>query len=341
VSAAAWRRKKGVPLSGRSTLEVGVAGDGESEALVALSIVVPVYNSEALLPEVVRRSSAVARELVGEKFELVFVNDGSVDGSWATLEELAVQDPHVVAIDLSRNYGQHNALMCGFSKARGEFLATIDDDLQTPPEEIPKLYQAMVDDVDVVYGVYAKKQHDIFRNVGSWLVQKVYGQVFGLRGQLSSFRLLRRRIAHAILAYNLSFTFIDGLLAWYTTRIVHVEVAHHERKTGRSGYSLRGLVLLAFNMLTNFSTVPLHLATAMGLLFSLMGFGAGAFFLIKKLVWSIPVEGYTSMIVAIAIFAGVQLLTLGILGEYIGRMHINVNRRPQFDVRRVRPSSRR
>jgi undecaprenyl-phosphate 4-deoxy-4-formamido-L-arabinose transferase len=240
-----------------------------------------------------------------------------------------------------RNCGQHNALMCGLRHARAKYVVTMDDDLQHPPEEIPKLLAALeASGNDVVYGVPDARKHGRWRNLGSVLVTAFYRLVFKTKVQPSPFRIMRREVVEAILSYNLNYTFIDGLLAWNTQRIGQITVEHHPRATGRSGYSLSKLLVLAMNLFTNFSLLPLQLVSLAGLLASLGGFAAGAYYLAKYLFAQIAVPGYASTIVAILVLGGLQLLSLGIIGEYLGRMHLNVNRKPQYTVRTVLPASR-
>ncbi len=300
-----------------------------------ISVVVPVYNSAPTLAELVTRLRETLEPIAHNAWEVVLVNDGSRDGSWDTLRELAAADARLVAVDLARNFGQHNALMAGLAHSRGQLVVTIDDDLQVPPEEIATLTGALTDALDVVYGEYRSKSHAPWRNLGSTLIQAVFRRVFGVRQRITAFRLLRRSVVDGVLRYRQSFTFLDGLIAWHTCRLGGVPVDHQPRKSGASGYSLTKLVTLAFNLLTNFSTLPLHLATLMGFVFSAAGFGLGTTVVILKLVRGVAVTGWTSLIAAVTLFAGVQLLTLGILGEYIGRLHLNSNRRPQYAVRCV------
>lgn len=303
---------------------------------IVLSVVIPVYNSESTLRELKERLDKVLHHLVGaDRFEIVFINDGSKDSSWALLKEMAICNSHVIAINLMRNFGQHNAIMCGLSNAKGEYVVTMDDDLQNPPEEIPKLFDEINIGCDVVYGIYQEKNHPFFRNIGSECVQFIYRKTFNAKTKLTAFRIMRGELVSRILSYEKSFTFIDGLISWYTTRIGAVTVRHDSRKIGKSGYSIKMLLILALNLMTNFCIAPLQVATATGLLFALFGFVFGAFFVIKKAFWGIPVSGFTSLIVTVTVFSGVQLLTVGMLGEYIGRIHINVNNRPQYAIREL------
>lgn len=304
-----------------------------------LSVVVPVYYSEQSLRALHART-ATTLNARGVAWEMVFVDDGSKDGSWDVLQELARDHEEVVAVQLTRNFGQHNALMCGFAEARGDWIVTIDDDLQIPPEEIGKLLDALGEDVDLVYGTYGSKRHSPFRNIASTVVQKVFQLTFGIQGEITSFRAIRRTIVDEMLSYQKSFTFIDGLLAWYTQRVARVSVEHREREFGSSRQSLGKLLVLALNMMTNFSLIPLQAASLGGVMVSLLGFGMGLYFFAKKLLLDIPVTGFATLIVAVTMFSGIQLLTIGVLGEYLGRIHINVNRRPQFAVRQRRGGAR-
>jgi undecaprenyl-phosphate 4-deoxy-4-formamido-L-arabinose transferase len=302
---------------------------------IEISVVIPVYNSAQTLRELRERLEKVLRDLVGESYEIVFVNDGSTDSSWDLLNEMASTSDKIVGVNLTRNFGQHNALMCGFSQAQGMYIITLDDDLQNPPEEIPKLFNEIQTGHDVVYGIFDIKQHSKFRNLGSEFVQFVYRKTFNMNIRISSFRIIRREIIQSIMSYEKSFTYIDGLISWFTNNIGSVLVEHHQRQEGKSGYSLKKLMVLALNMVTNFSIVPLQIASLTGLVFALVGFGFGIYFLLKKALLGMSISGFASTIVSITIFSGVQLVTAGILGEYIGRIHINVNKRPQYAIRDI------
>jgi len=303
---------------------------------VDISVVIPVYHSSAMLPEV---SDRVLRVLngTGHSYEIVFIDDGSLDASWAVLVKLQSDyAPRITVVQLMRNFGQHNALMCGFRHARGRYIVTMDDDLQHPPEEIPRLLDAIQrTGADVVYGVPQCREHRAWRNLGSALVSTFYRTVFGTRVQPSAFRILRREVVDAILCYSLNYTYIDGLLAWNTQRIEQVVVDHRPRATGRSGYSLRKLLLLSFNLFTNFSLLPLQFVSLAGFVAAFCGLAAGTYYLFGYLVSQIAVPGYASTIIAVLVLGGLQLLALGVHGEYLGRLHLNVNRKPQYTVRTV------
>jgi undecaprenyl-phosphate 4-deoxy-4-formamido-L-arabinose transferase len=303
---------------------------------VEISVVIPVYNSADILPALYSRLRDVLTAL-GKPFEIVFVDDGSRDASWRVLERLHLADPsHVVAIQLMRNFGQHNALMCGFRSARGDYVITMDDDLQHPPEEIPKLLAAIeAEELDLVYGAYDCKRHGAAQNLASRIVNLFYRFVFQSTVTVTAFRAVRRELLDTILSYSLNFTFVDGLLAWNTRRTGEVTVAHHPRAAGRSGYRFGKLLTLALNLFTNFSLLPLQLVSFCGVSAAIFGFSLGLYYLYRYTMSGIMVPGFASTIVSILVLGGLQLLGLGIMGEYVGRLHLNVNRKPQYSVRRV------
>jgi glycosyltransferase involved in cell wall biosynthesis len=305
--------------------------------VVDLSIVVPVYRSEATLRLLTERISQVC-DRTGRTWQLIFVDDNSPDSSWSTLQELHKKDQqHVIAIQLMRNFGQHNALMSGFHQASGRLIITLDDDLQNPPEEIPRLIEAIeTRDLDLVYGAVSHhKQHVWFRNLGSKLVNSFARFVFRTKVDISPYRIIRRQLVEKILSYDLNFTFIDGLLMWRTQRVGAIPVAHHARLRGRSGYSLLQLISLTTTLFTNFSLIPLQIASLLGMSFAIAGLLLGCYYLMSFFAGNISVSGYASLIVAILALGGIQLLCLGIIGEYLGRIHMNINRKPQFIVRTI------
>jgi undecaprenyl-phosphate 4-deoxy-4-formamido-L-arabinose transferase len=301
---------------------------------VQVSVVIPVHRSESSLCPLVARLERVL-EQTGLRYEIIFVEDGGGDRSWDVLLELQAKDnDRIVVIQLMRNYGQHNALMCGFRHARGEYIVTIDDDLQNPPEEIPKLLNAIqTGPYDLVYGTCALKKHSPWRNAGSALVNTFYRFVFKNAVTISAFRAIHRPLLESIFPYDLNFTFVDGLLAWNTQRIGQIEVEHHPRAAGRSGYNPNKLIGLALNLFTNFSLLPLQIVSWCGLALSGLGFLLVLFYLIQSVRAQIIVPGYASTIIAILVVGGTQLLALGMIGEYLGRLHLNVNRKPQYTVR--------
>jgi polyisoprenyl-phosphate glycosyltransferase len=301
-----------------------------------ISVVMPVFRSAAIIRPLVERVLTVLK--VGNlTYEIILIDDGSPDDSWRVLTELQREHPQeVVAVQLMRNYGQHNALMCGFRHCRGRYVITMDDDGQTPPEEIPRLLQKIqTEDWDLVYGSYGQKKHQAWRNLGSRLVNAFYRRVFKTSVALTSFRAIRRELVDSILSYSLNFTFVDGLLAWNTQRIGQVPVEHAPRLHGRSSYTLGKLILLALNLLTNFSLFPLQMASVCGLAAAVIGMATGLYYLAMYFSASIIVPGYASIIITLLFLGGLQLSALGIIGEYLGRLHLNVNRKPQYVERQV------
>jgi undecaprenyl-phosphate 4-deoxy-4-formamido-L-arabinose transferase len=298
------------------------------------SAVVPVYNGAATLPELVARLLPVL-ESSFERFEVFLVNDGSRDGSWDVIRHLASQHPFVTGIDLMRNYGQHNALLCGIRAAKGEVTITLDDDLQNPPEEIPKLLALLTEGVDVVYGTPAKERHGFFRDQASRLTKLALQEAMGAETarMVSAFRVFRTRLRGAFESCRNRSLSLDVLLTWGTARFAAVTVRHDARKAGISNYGLAKLMAHAMNMMTGFSVLPLRLASLLALVFTLFGFAVLVFVVGRTLLQGNPVPGFPLLASMIAILSGVQLLSLGILGEYLARVHVRMLESPPYAVR--------
>jgi glycosyltransferase involved in cell wall biosynthesis len=295
-----------------------------------ISIVVPVYRSEVTLPELVRRLEAVLNA-IADDFELILVNDCSPDRSWEIICELAQQYSWIRAINLMRNYGQHNALLCGIRAAKKDVIVTIDDDLQHPPEEIPKLLAELAKGFDVVYGTPAREEHTLLRNIASVTTKIALQNVMGaeVARRVSAFRAFRREVA----ANDGYFVSIDVLLTWGTNRFSAIPVCHQPRAGGVSGYTFRKLLTHAMNMMTGFTTMPLQIASWVGFgftIFSLLVFG---YVLARYFISGNPVPGFPFLASIIGLFAGAQLFALGIIGEYLARMHFRTMRKPAYVVR--------
>jgi undecaprenyl-phosphate 4-deoxy-4-formamido-L-arabinose transferase len=301
---------------------------------MSVSVVVPVYNSEGMLRDVAERLHGALREIAG-MFELVFVNDGSADGSWRVIAELGERYPWVRGISLMRNYGQHNAVLCGIRAARYEVIVTIDDDLQHPPEEIPRLLEKLVEAADVVYGTPQKERHTLWRAVASWVTKLALQSVMGAdtARKVSAFRAFRTHLRDAFAAYGGPFVSIDVLLTWGTTRFAATAVRHDPRKVGASQYTFRKLITHALNMMTGFSTLPLQFASLVGFAFTLFGAGVLVYVVGRYLIQGASVPGFPFLASVIAIFSGAQLFALGIIGEYLARMHFRMMDRPPYTVR--------
>ncbi|HEY6323559.1 MAG TPA: glycosyltransferase family 2 protein [Thermoanaerobaculia bacterium] len=321
-------------------LPAAAPGRSPSERPLAVSVVVPVYNGAAALPELVARLRAALAGRAPDA-EILLVNDGSRDASWQAIAELAAEPrrPRVRGIDLRRNYGQHNALLCGIRAAAGAVVVTLDDDLQHPPEEIPRLLDALSAEVDVVYGTPHGEQHGLLRVVASRATKLVLRGAMGpeIAGRVSAFRAFRAELREAFAQYGNPYVSIDVLLSWATDRFAAIEVRHEPRREGRSGYTLRTLVRHALNMITGFSIGPLRLASAIGIASTLFGLLVLAWVVGRYLVEGGSVPGFPFLASVIAIFSGAQLFTLGILGEYLARIHVRLMSRPVYSVRRSTP----
>lgn len=299
-----------------------------------VSVVVPVYNSAGTLDALVERVGKVL-EPRGGGHEVVLVNDGSADGSWARIVELARTHQAVRGVDLMRNYGQHNALLAGIRSARGDVIVTIDDDLQNPPEEIPKLLAKLDEGYDVVYGAATERQHGLLRAFGTRLTKWALRGAIGddIAAKVTAFRAFRANLRDAFADYEGAHVSIDVLLSWGTSKYAAVGVAHHARAGGRSSYSFTRLATHALNVLTGFSTRPLRIASLVGIVFTLFGAAILVLVLVRYFVNGRVVPGFAFLASIIAIFSGVQLLTLGVMGEYLARMHVRIMDRPPYAVR--------
>jgi len=301
----------------------------------SLSVVIPVYNSAGMLPTLISRLEPVLRDH-SSAFELILVNDGSRDDSWAVIQRLCRAHGWVRGIDMLRNYGQHNAILCGIRAARHEWIATMDDDLQHPPEELPKLLAELDRGLDVVYGPPEREQHGLLRDLASQITKYALQNAMGAATarSVSAFRVFRTELRGAFAEYRNPYVSIDVLLTWGTRRFGAVKVRHDARAEGVSNYTYRKLIVHALNMITGFSTFPLQLASWVGFLFALFGMAMLAYVLISYFLRGSTVSGFTFLASMIAVFAGAQLFALGILGEYLARMHFRMMDRPAYAVRR-------
>lgn len=301
-----------------------------------ISAIVPVFRSAPGLPELHRRLSAALSVLTID-YEIILVEDGGDESSWSVIEDIARQDERVKGIRMSRNYGQHNALLCGIRAARMNLIVTLDDDLQNPPEEIVNLINRLDDATDVVYGTPEAEQHGFLRDQSSRITKLALQSAMGAETarHVSAFRAFRTRLRDAFSTYRGPYVSIDVLLTWGTARFAHVPVRHEPRTIGTSNYTVRKLITHAFNMMTGFSTLPLQLASVIGFLFTLFGLAILAYVLISYLTIGSAVPGFAFLASIIAIFSGAQLFALGIIGEYLARMHFRTMDRPTYLVRDV------
>jgi len=301
-----------------------------------ISIIIPVYQGERTIGLLVDQLVA---KMGSNALEIVLVNDGSKDNSHQACAEAFNRHKGIVKyIRLSRNFGEHNAVLAGLGHSKGDYAVIIDDDFQNPIEEVPKLVDcALKGNYDVVYGEYETKCHSLFRNLGSKFNDKVACFLLGKPRDLylSSFKCLNRFLINEVIKYRGPYPYIDGLILRSTQNIGKVIVQHEERREGKSGYTLRKLVSLWMNMFINFSVQPLRVATFVGLLFSGIAAIGIVQIIIEKIFYPGLTHGIAWLIMAVLLFSGVQLIVLGVIGEYIGKQYMTVNQTPQYVVREI------
>ena len=298
------------------------------------SIVVPVFNSSESLEELYLRIGQTM-EGIGKAFEVIFVDDGSIDTSWIVLQSIQKANPEkVIAVRLAKNFGQHNATICGIAQASGAYIITIDDDLQNPPEEISKLIETMQSsDADLVYGIYGKKHHSMARNLGSGALKGWSRRVFKTKGDGSSFRLMKSSLAKNLLNHQINFIYIDELFNWYTGHIAFVLTDHRKRPYQQSTYTSHSLFSMLSNLVIYYTAMPLKMMVYGGFTSALLSFFIGLFFIYRKIVHGIPIVGFTALIVTILFSTSIILLSLGVIGEYLSRIYMVQNRKPPFAIK--------
>jgi glycosyltransferase involved in cell wall biosynthesis len=299
----------------------------------SVSVVTPVYNGEASIAELCRRLGEVLPR-VSTQYEIILVNDGSRDRSWEVISKLSSRTPTVRGLNLMRNYGQHNALLCGIRAAKYEVIVTMDDDLQHPPEEIPRLLTQLDEGFDVVYGAPKTEQNGFLRAIASRITRLALRAAVGseVAKNVSAFRVFRTQLREAFAGYDSPFVSIDVLLTWATARFAATTVAFQPRQSGPSNYTFTKLVRHALDMMTGFSTAPLQLASLIGFGCTLFGLAVFLYVFIRYcLEGSVP--GFPFLASIIAIFSGAQLFALGVIGEYLARMHFRSMKRPAYVVR--------
>jgi len=300
-----------------------------------VSFVIPCYRSALTIGNVVKEIQETMKNLTQYSYEIILVNDCSPDDTFEVIASLCKENKNICGVDLAKNFGQHGALMAGFHQVTGDILVCLDDDGQTPADEVGKLLAEIENGQDVVYASYAHKKHSLFRNFGSWMNEKMAQFLLGKPKELfvSSYFAARRFIVDEMLRYENAYPYVIGLVLRSTKRIVNVPVQHREREIGTSGYTLGKLLGLWFNGFTAFSTKPLRIATFSGSIFAVFGFAYGIYTIIKKFVNPAVPLGFSSTMAAIMFIGGMLMIMLGLIGEYIGRMYICMNSAPQFVVR--------
>lgn len=301
-----------------------------------ISFVIPVYNSEKTIALVIKEIEETML-ILGEEYEheIILVNDFSKDNSMTVCKHLCANNPSIKLMSFSKNFGQHHALMAGLRKTTGEYVVFLDDDLQTPPKETTKLIDKLEEGYDVVFAQYSDKNHFLLRNLGTRLNSLMAKALIHKpkEVEMSSFVIFRRYIANEIIKYDNPFLYLPGLIFRATTNIGGVMVEHRERYVGKSNYNYRKLLSLWFNGFTNFSVKPLRVSSIIGFIFSITAFISMVVFTIKRLLYPDIQTGWTSIIVLIMFFGGIQLISLGLVGEYVGRIFLCINKAPQYVVK--------
>lgn len=300
-----------------------------------VSFVIPCYRSSQTVGGVVREIRETMGTLSQYRYEIVLVNDASPDDTFETIRALCRENKDICGVNLARNFGQHAALMAGFSHARGDIVVCLDDDGQTPAAEAGKLLAGIEAGSDVVYAKYAKKQHSLFRNFGSKVNELMMRVMLGKPKNLylSSYFAAKRFVMEEMLRYENPYPYVIGLVLRTTKKITNVEVTHRERESGTSGYTMGKLLALWFNGFTAFSVKPLRIATVIGVLSACGGFLYGIYTIVKKFINPAVPVGFSALMAMIVFFCGLILLMLGIIGEYIGRIYISMNNSPQYVIR--------
>ena len=305
-----------------------------------VSIVVPVYRSADCLPELVRR----VHEDVGaafDSYELVLVNDGSPDDSWAVIERLCDHHDFITGINLRTNVGQDNALMAGLSRCRGDIVVIMDDDLQHDPADVVRLCREIEHGHDVVYARFEEQHHPWWKRAGSWLANRMAVWLLHKPPDIymSPFKAMRREVAEEILGYPGPFSYVDGIVFGVTSNLAQIPATHGPRHAGTSSYTLARSIGVWLRLVTGFSAVPLRVVSIAGGVMAGLSFAMGAYFLVEALLFGRPVEGWPSLMVTVAFLGGIQLIAIGVVGEYIARIYLTINKRPQYSVQQERRAS--
>lgn len=297
---------------------------------------IPVYNSEAIVADTVKQTVRFF-ESNGLKFEIILVNDHSTDRSWKVLEELSANDHRVVAIDLLKNYGQHSAVYCAIAHAKGDYLITLDDDLQNPPEEMIHLIRKIHEGHDAVFAEFRKKQHAFTRKIGTRIVDYLNVKVFNKPKELklTNFRIFTAEVGQRMLQHRTSHPYIPGLVILYSSSMANVLCEHHPRQVGSSNYSLFKILQLVARLLFNYSSYPLKLLTSVGFGVSALSFLTAMFFLVKSATVGSKVQGWTSLMVLVSFLCGFIIIMLGVVGEYLARMMNQLSAKESYHVRKV------
>jgi len=305
---------------------------------VAVSIVIPIYNEEENIPLLHRRLRETMERL-GRSYEVILIDDGSSDRSVELISGLMAHDPSLRLIEFNRNYGQHAAVFAGFEHARGDIVVTMDADLQNPPEEIPKLVAKIEEGYDIVGGVRSERRDSILRKIPSWIVNRFISRATGisLKDYGCMLRAYRRIVVDQIVRCNEISSFIPTLANSFARSVAEIEVAHAERKRGKSKYNLGRLLKLNFDLVTGFTLFPIQLISGLGILIAFLGIGFGLLLIVLRFVYGEvwAAQGVFTLFAILFVFVGIQLLALGLIGEYIGRIYSEVRNRPRYVIKKI------
>lgn len=299
-----------------------------------ISIVIPVYNSENSLQPLYQKIEAALNQY---DWEMILVNDCSEDSSWGAMQGLAAHDKRIKTYNLTNNFGQHNAIMCGLNQVSGSHIVTMDDDLQHPPEEIAKLLESHAKSgFPVVYGQYKKKKHGSFRDWFSKSINRALSKVTGTGYNVTSFRLMTRAVVEELVKITMHNVMIDVLIKdiVHPTQVGHVLVRHDPRTIGESNYSMGKLAKYALNMIFNYTTLPLKIGVFLGITFSAVSIVIGVYYIFHYFIYGITVKGWTSLLVLLTLFFGILFLMLGIIGDYVGKIYLIANKKPQYIIQK-------
>ena len=301
------------------------------------SIVIPVFNSESIIEKTVNLTIEELNKL-NISFEILLINDGSPDNSWNIIKSLAKNYQEVKAINLIKNYGQHNAVLCGFHHAKGDYIITMDDDLQNPPTEIKHLINEIIDsDFDLVFGKFKEKKHASYRKLGTKIIGYLNEKVFNKPKNitLTNFRIIKRSVINRVLEHETAYPYIPGLLLLYSSSIGNTLVEHHNRTVGNSNYTLAKISNLVGRLLINYSSYPLRLLSSIGIIISFLSFFIGSIYLLNSLIFGSEVQGWTTLVVLTSFLGGFIIILLGIIGEYLARILEQTSNTKCFYVKEI------
>ncbi len=302
--------------------------------MIDLSVIIPVYNSEDNLIELTHQ---LFDSLKSYQFELIFINDLSRDNSWDVIKEICITRNNIIGIDLRKNFGQDNAIMAGLFKAQGNFIVIMDDDLQHSPYDIPALYSKCKEGYDVCYAKFIHIKQVLWKNIGSYINGFVAEILINKPKNiyLSPFMIIKKDIIEKIIEYDGPYPYIQGLIFNITDNITQINIEHNDRYKGNSNYNFIRSFSLFLNLATNFSIIPLRFSTFIGIISSIIGFSMLPYYFIRYLQGNYQIQGWTTLVTLLLIFGGLILLSLGLIGEYLGRIYLKINRKPQYIIKEI------